>query len=51
LGRRSAALQPLSRYFHARGIAKIELALAGGMKAYDKRASIKERDWKARRSA
>jgi len=37
---------PLSLYFNPRGIAKIELALARGKKAYDKRATIKERDWK-----
>ena len=36
---------PLQLYFNPRGIAKIELALARGKKAYDKRASIKERDW------
>jgi SsrA-binding protein len=37
---------PLSLYFNPRGIAKVELALARGKKAYDKRASIKERDWR-----
>ena len=37
---------PLALYFNPRGIAKIELALARGKKAYDKRATIKERDWK-----
>jgi SsrA-binding protein len=37
---------PLSLYFNPRGIAKIEIALARGKKAYDKRHSIKERDWK-----
>lgn len=36
---------PLQLYFNPRGIAKIELALARGKKAYDKRATIKERDW------
>jgi SsrA-binding protein len=36
---------PLALYFNPRGIAKIELALARGKKVYDKRASIKERDW------
>jgi SsrA-binding protein len=38
-------LVPLSLYFNPRGIAKVELGLARGKKAYDKRASIKERDW------
>ena len=37
---------PLSLYFNPRGIAKVELALARGKKAYDKRATIKERDWR-----
>jgi SsrA-binding protein len=38
-------LVPLKLYFNARGIAKLELALARGKKAHDKRASTKERDW------
>ena len=38
-------LIPLSLYFNPRGLAKIELGLARGKKTYDKRASIKERDW------
>ena len=38
-------LVPLSLYFNPRGLAKIELGLARGKKMYDKRASIKERDW------
>src|SRR3546814_8128448 len=37
---------PLSIYFNGRGRAKVELALAKGKKAHDKRESIKERDWK-----
>jgi SsrA-binding protein len=36
---------PLSLYFNPRGLAKIEIGLARGKKMYDKRASIKERDW------
>ena len=36
---------PLQIYFNARGIAKVELGLAKGKKAYDKRAAIKDRDW------
>jgi SsrA-binding protein len=38
-------LIPLQLYFNPRGLAKIELGLARGKKAYDKRASIKDRDW------
>jgi SsrA-binding protein len=39
-------LIPLSVYFNGRGRAKVELALAKGKKIHDKRATIKERDWK-----
>lgn len=38
------ALVPLKIYFNARGLAKVELALAKGKKAYDKRHAIAERD-------
>ena len=44
--KKGQTLIPLALYFNPRGIAKIELALAHGKKAYDKRASIKERDWR-----
>ena len=36
---------PLRMYFTDRGLVKLELALAKGKKAHDKRATIKERDW------
>ena len=39
-------LVPLSVYFNERGRAKLELALARGKRKVDKRASIKDRDWK-----
>ena len=38
-------LVPLSLYFNDRGLAKVALALARGKKLYDKRASLKARDW------
>lgn len=38
-------LAPLSLYW-ARGRAKLKIGLAKGKKQHDKRASIKERDWK-----
>ena len=44
--RQGMTLVPLSVYFNSRGRAKVELALAKGKKAHDKRESIKERDWK-----
>jgi SsrA-binding protein len=44
--RQGMTLVPLSIYFNDRGRAKIELALAKGRKAHDKREHIKEQDWK-----
>ncbi len=38
-------LVPLSIYFNARGIAKVELALARGKRKADKRQTEKKRDW------
>lgn len=37
---------PLMVYFNERGRAKVEIALARGKKVQDKRATIKERDWR-----
>ena len=39
-------LVPMRLYFNERGRVKLELALATGKKAQDKRATIAERDWK-----
>ncbi len=44
--RKGMTLVPLSIYFNSKGRAKIELALAKGKQAHDKRATIKDRDWK-----
>ena len=44
--RQGLTLVPLSIYFNSNGKAKVELAVARGKKAHDKRDSIKERDWK-----
>ena len=46
VARQGMTLVPLSIYFNRRGRAKVELALAKGRKAHDKREHIKERDWK-----
>ncbi|MEO7277964.1 MAG: SsrA-binding protein SmpB [Sphingomicrobium sp.] len=46
VARQGLTLVPLSIYFNARGRAKVEIALARGKKAHDKRETIKERDWK-----
>jgi SsrA-binding protein len=39
-------LAPLKLYFNDRGIAKLEIALAKGKKAHDKRETTKDREWK-----
>jgi len=39
------ALIPLKIYFNARGMAKLELALGEGKHTYDKRDTVKQRDW------
>ncbi|OHB45612.1 MAG: SsrA-binding protein [Planctomycetes bacterium GWC2_49_10] len=39
-------LVPIKVYFNARGIAKVEIALARGKRQYDKREKIKEREQK-----
>ena len=46
VARQGMTLVPLTVYFNSRGRAKVELALAKGRKAPDKREYIKERDWK-----
>lgn len=42
---KGVTLIPLSLYFNSRGIAKLKLGLATGKKQYEKRDSIKQRDW------
>jgi SsrA-binding protein len=44
--RKGLTLIPLSIYVTGRGRATVELALARGKQAHDKRQTIKERDWK-----
>ncbi len=46
VARQGMTLVPLSIYFNSRGRAKVELALARGRKAPDKREYEKEKDWK-----
>ena len=48
--RQGLTLVPLSIYFNSNGKAKVELAVARGKKAHDKRETIKERDWKREQS-
>ena len=44
--RKGMTLVPLSVYFNRTGRAKVELALAKGKQAHDKREAVKDRDWK-----
>lgn len=44
--REGRTIVPTKLYWNARGIAKLEIALAKGKKAHDKRAATKDRDWK-----
>ena len=46
VARQGMTLVPLSVYFNSRGRAKVELAIARGRKAHDKREHDKEKDWK-----
>jgi len=46
VAREGMTLVPLTVYFNSQGRAKVELALAKGRKAHDKREHIKEREWK-----
>jgi SsrA-binding protein len=48
--REGRTLAPLKLYFNERGVAKLELALAKGKKAHDKRAATKDREWKRQQS-
>lgn len=50
IGREGMTLVPLSIYFNEHGKAKVQLGLAKGKKAHDKRAAEKERDWKREKS-
>lgn len=46
VSREGRTIVPLKLYFNQRGIAKLEIALAKGKKAHDKREASKDRDWK-----
>lgn len=43
--REGYTIVPTRIYFNAKGLAKLEIALAKGKKEYDKRETIKQRDW------
>ena len=44
--RKGMTIVPLSLYFNRRGVAKVNLGFAKGKRQYDKRATVKEREWK-----
>ena len=44
--RQGMTVVPLALYFNSRGIAKVNLGIAKGKRQYDKRAAIKDREWK-----
>ncbi len=44
--RKGMTIVPLALYFNARGLAKVNLGIAKGKRQYDKRATIKDREWK-----
>lgn len=48
--RQGRTVVPLEVYFNEKGRAKIQIALATGKQAHDKRQSIKDRDWKLQRA-
>jgi len=48
--REGRTVVPLQVYFNGQGRAKIEIALAKGKQAHDKRQTIKDRDWQRQRS-
>ncbi|MES2253039.1 MAG: SsrA-binding protein SmpB [Pseudomonadota bacterium] len=43
--KKGMTIVPLKLYFNAKGIVKLEIALAKGRHTHDKRAAIKDRDW------
>ena len=46
LSRKGSTLVAMKLFFNDKGRAKIELGLGVGKKLYDKRESVKDRDWK-----
>lgn len=48
--REGRTLVPLKLYFNERGIAKLEIGLATGKKAHDKRDAQQKRDWDRQRA-
>ena len=47
--REGKTIIPLLLYFNEKGIAKLSIGIGKGKKKYDKRASIKEKEWSIRK--
>jgi len=45
VSRKGMTLVPLTLYFNARGLAKVQLGLGQGKRTVDKRETVKQRDW------
>ncbi len=45
VSRQGYTIVPTRLFFNARGMAKLEIALAKGKQAHDKRETVKKRDW------
>ena len=50
LARKGYTLIAMKLFFNDRGRAKLEIGLGRGKKVYDKRETVKERDWKREKS-
>lgn len=50
VNREGMTLVPMKIYFNARGVAKLELAVAKGKKLHDKRETQKKRDWQRQKA-
>lgn len=50
LARKGYTLIAMKLFFNERGRAKLEIGLGRGKKVYDKRETVKERDWKREKS-
>jgi len=48
--REGYTIVPTRLYFNARGLAKVEIALAKGKQLHDKRETTKKRDWQRDKS-
>jgi SsrA-binding protein len=48
--REGMTLVPLKLYFNNRGMAKLELGLAKGKRQYEKRETVKKRDWERQKA-